>query len=219
MSFDLERLSYAAAAVNRSTMFVNVPMMLTFAFLADPIIAILFGEAWLESVPVLQVLCIAAVLWPVQIVNINALLASGHSRLLLYLEIPKKVLGIVLLLVGINFGLIGVAWSQAVFALFAFFLNAYFTGVHIGYGLRAQITDLVPIIVLASVTQFLVGVSFAYLELSDISRLLLAPAVFFVVYVLFSHIFRLKAWSEFVIRVSAAIHAAHSRASQSTAGL
>jgi teichuronic acid exporter len=128
----------------RGIMFVNIPMMLGFAVVAEPLILILFGERWLPAVSIFQILCLGAIFWPLHVINLNVLLAQGHSNLYFRLEIINKVLGCVFLLVGSFFGVIGIAWGQVVFCFFAFVINAHYTQRHLSYGFVAQVRDFIP---------------------------------------------------------------------------
>lgn len=87
----------------RNIMFVNIPMMLGFAVVAEPVVLVLFGEQWLPVVPIFQVLCLGSLFWPLHVINLNVLVAQGHSNLYFRLEIINKVLGCSFLLVGVVF--------------------------------------------------------------------------------------------------------------------
>jgi teichuronic acid exporter len=77
----------------RNIMFVNILTMLTLMMIADSLVTILFGERWQAIVPIFWVLCLGSILWPLQVINLNALVAQGHSNLYFRLEIVNKALG------------------------------------------------------------------------------------------------------------------------------
>jgi O-antigen/teichoic acid export membrane protein len=128
----------------RAMMLINVPMMFGLAALAGPFVRTVFGERWLPAAPILQVLCLAALLTPLHMINIHALLAHGQSRLLFRIEIAKKVLGVALMLGGSTFGLLGIAWSQVVYSAVSFVLVAHFTARLVDYGAGRQLRDALP---------------------------------------------------------------------------
>jgi O-antigen/teichoic acid export membrane protein len=120
----------------------------------------LFGEAWLSAVPILQVLCLAGVFWPLHVINLNVLLAQGHSKLFFKLELLKKGLGVALLLAGARYGVMGIAWSQVVFGVLAFLINARYSGRFLGYGASAQTRDCIPMVAVSALmtaTVFVAG--------------------------------------------------------------
>jgi O-antigen/teichoic acid export membrane protein len=146
---DAARLRQGVRLAVRGMMLVNVPMMLGLAAVARPLVLTLLGPQWLPAVPMLQVLCLAGVFWPLHVINLNVLMAQGHSRLFFRLEVVKKLLGLVLLLAGALFGVMGIAWSQVVFGGVGFTINAYYTSRHLGYGAVEQTRDTLPVIAIA----------------------------------------------------------------------
>jgi O-antigen/teichoic acid export membrane protein len=128
----------------RAIMLINVPMMFGLAALAQPFVGTVFGERWLPAAPILQVLCMAALLTPLHMINIHALLAHGQSHLLFRIEIAKKSLGIALMVAGSQFGLLGIAWSQVVYSIVSFLLIARFTARFVDYSAGHQLRDALP---------------------------------------------------------------------------
>lgn len=125
----------------RGMMVVHAPLMLVMAALAEPIVEVLFGKQWIQAAPILRVLCLAGLLYPIHAINLHALMAQGHARLMFRLEVLKKALGIALLLVGAWYGLIGIAWSQVLFSVAVLAINTHFTKLLLGYGAWAQLRD------------------------------------------------------------------------------
>lgn len=146
---DKAQLRRAVRLALRGVMLVNVPMMLGLAALAEPLIIVLFGARWLPAVPVMRVLCLGGVLWPLHVINLNALMAQGHSNLFFRLETAKKIVGIALLAAASPFGILGIAWSQVAFGVLAFALNAHYTKRFLDYGVLAQMADVLPMLAIA----------------------------------------------------------------------
>jgi O-antigen/teichoic acid export membrane protein len=116
----------------------------------------LFGAKWLPSVEYLQVLCVGGLFWPLHVVNLNALLAQGYSRLFFRLEVTKRTIGILALILASFYGLKAIVWSQAAVAAISFLLNAHYTKSLLGYGAASQARDLVPLTVVAVTMGFVV---------------------------------------------------------------
>lgn len=133
----------------RGIMLINVPMMLGVTATAEPLILTLFGSKWLPSVPILQVLSLGAVLWPLHVINLNVLMAQGHSHLFFRLEVVKKFVGSALLVGGTFYGVMGIAWSQAVFGLVAFAINTHYSKRYLDYGFISQIRDFLAVLTIS----------------------------------------------------------------------
>ena len=54
---------------------------------------------------------------PLHGINLSVLMAQGHSQLYFRLEVMKKPLGIISLLIGALGGTVGIAWAVASFGM------------------------------------------------------------------------------------------------------
>jgi teichuronic acid exporter len=130
----------------RTTMLLNVPMMIGLAATARPMVLTVFGAAWLPMVPVFRVLCLVGVLWPLQVINVQALLAQGHSRLMFRLAVTNISIGLVLVLAGSRFGMLGIAWSQVLTSVSSFVINSHYSRRMLDYSTLEQTRDFLPIV-------------------------------------------------------------------------
>lgn len=141
----------------RSMMLLNVPMMLGLYAVTEPLILALFGEAWRPAAPILKVMCLAGLFFPLHLLNVQALKAQGMSSLFFRLEVFSKALGCLFLVVGIFFGVMGIVWSTVAFALVSFVVHAWYTGRILGYGASEQVKDVMPVLLCAVPMTLLVG--------------------------------------------------------------
>jgi teichuronic acid exporter len=131
----------------RGAMLLNIPIMLGMAVVAKPLVSVLFGAQWLPAVPILRVLCLSGILLPLHVLNLNCLMAQGHSRLMFQTEVVKKLIGVIFLGAGAFFGVLGVAWAMVAFSVVGLVINAHYTKRFIDYGVVAQVRDFMPILV------------------------------------------------------------------------
>lgn len=177
------QLLKAARMSVRGLMLLCVPMALGLVAVAEPLIAALFGPRWLPVAPIMQVLCLSGLLWPLNAINGNLLLSQGHSPVFLRLELVKKVCGLALLLGGAFFGLMGIAWGQVILSVLSFALAAHYSKRYLGYGAGEQIRDFLPVVAIS--LPMLLGVYWAGTLLHAgpvvalLSLTLLGAAIFF----------------------------------------
>lgn len=146
---DKDLLSRATRKVLRGLMFLNTPAMFGLMASARPAVEVLFGPQWLPCVPILQVLCLYGLFWPLHLINLNVLMAQGYSNLFFRLEVAKKTIGVGVLLAASPFGILAMAWSQVVLGAISFVLNAHYTGVFLKYSSFRQMLDTLPFVLLA----------------------------------------------------------------------
>lgn len=112
-----------------------LPIYLVMLLLAAPIIQVLFGPQWLQSIPVLQWLCLAAMLrMPMALAN-QLLTSLGQVRALLWLDIRSLVLKLACVAGGALHSLEAVAMAWCVATLLASVMR--FAALQRYLGLRA----------------------------------------------------------------------------------
>lgn len=127
------------------------PVMLAMFGFAELIIEVMFGSTWLPAAPLLRVLALSGLLYPIHVMNLHALLAQGQARTMFRIEIAKKAIGVLALLVGAQFGVLGIAWSQAAHSVLILGLSTHYARRSLGYGTREQLRDIAPPLVFAAV--------------------------------------------------------------------
>lgn len=146
-----------------STFFV-FPMMTGVACTADSLVYLLFGDQWMPSVPYVRLACFTYALWPFHSINLQAIKAIGRSDLFLYLEIIKKMIGLITLFASMHFG---VWWMMAVGAFvlgpLSVIVNAWPNRKLLGYSIGMQVKDVLSTAVLCTVMAlFVVPVSYIF---------------------------------------------------------
>lgn len=144
-----ERLKSAYRQVIKATMLVTFACMLGLAAVAKPLIIILIGERWLESVEYLQIICFAGMLYPLHAINLNILKVKGRSDLFLKLEIIKKALAVIPICLGIFLGIKFMLWGSVFNSFLAYFLNSYYSEQLINYPTKKQISDILPTFIIS----------------------------------------------------------------------
>jgi O-antigen/teichoic acid export membrane protein len=146
--------------------------------LAEPLFRFLFTSKWLPAVPYFQVLCLGGILYPLHAYNLNILNVKGRSDLFLRLEIIKKVLIVLMIFGTLRFGIMGLIWGQLISTVLAFFINTHFSGRFIKYNAWQQAKDVLPLILIAFISGFIVwSTDNALKDFNDISRLLAGGSV------------------------------------------
>lgn len=125
------------------------PMMVGLAAVAKQLVLLLLTEKWMTAVPFLQIACFALGLEPLQTANLNAIKALGRSDIFLKLEILKKTISIVILLLSMRFGVVVIAVSSLAYSVIATMFNAAPNRKLLGYSYFEQVKDIFPCFALA----------------------------------------------------------------------
>lgn len=181
----------------RTMMLLYAPIMLAMVALADLVVEVLYGRQWLAAVPLLRVLAFAGLLYPVHMINLHALMAQGHARIMFRLELAKKAIGVVLLLIGAWYGLAGLAWSQVVHSALSLAINSHYSRKFLGYGAFAQLRDAAPPILAAAVASAVALLVANVLQIHPAAKLIVLLAIGGSVYMALIVAAKTAAWSEF----------------------
>lgn len=135
-------------AIKIST-YIMAPLMIGLAFCAKPIVQIVLTDKWLPCIPYLQIFCISYLFWPIHTANLNAIKAMGRSDLFLKLEVIKKFIGMILLLITMNISVMAMAYSLLISGLISQVINSWPNRYLLKYSYIDQIKDILPNIVMA----------------------------------------------------------------------
>lgn len=146
---DKEQMNVLFLKYMKMACYLIFPMMISLAAVAEPLIRFVLTDVWLDAVPLLQILAIAFMWDPVMRINHSVINAMGRSDYFLFAEVLKKLIGIVILVTTIPFGIkimcTGlIVYSFADMAIIIFF-NQKLTG--LGWGKQAK--ELFPILLLS----------------------------------------------------------------------
>lgn len=140
-----EKLKKTYKKIIKSTMFITFLAMFGMAAIAEPMILVLIGEKWLQSVSYLQLLCFVGMMYPLHSLNLTMLNVKGRSDLFFKLEIIKKIMAIPVIIIGIFIGIHAMIIGMIFNSLIAFLLNSYYSGQMVNYPTTEQIKDLLPL--------------------------------------------------------------------------
>lgn len=193
---DKAQLARGMRKVLRTIMLFNIPAMLGLMVVAQPLVITLIGEKWLPSIPILQVLCLGGVIWPLHVINLNVLMAQGYSNLFFRIEIVKKVIGIIAIVVASFHGILAIAWSQVVVGVLSFLVNAHYTGVFLDYSAWKQTRDLLPCLAVSMLMTLAIWSIHIYSTLHPAAELGLMIGSGALFYLLACRLFHLEAFNE-----------------------
>lgn len=141
---DRQRVKAMMRRAIKTSSFIMFPMMVGMAVVAEPMVRLLLTEKWLPAVPFLQVFCFTYMLWPIHTANLQAINALGRSDIFLKLEIIKKIIGIIILVISVPMGVYAIALGGVIDGIIATVINAWPNKKLLTYSYIAQMRDIFP---------------------------------------------------------------------------
>ncbi|PLS01109.1 lipopolysaccharide biosynthesis protein [Neobacillus cucumis] len=174
--------------------FIIFPMMVGLAVIAEPLVKIMLTEKWLPTVPFMLIFCASYALWPIHTANLQAINAIGRSDIFLKLEIIKKIIGIIILIISIPFGVYTMALGVLIGGIISAFINAYPNLKLLNYSYLEQWKDISPSLIISLVMGAVVY-SLKFLELLPLLNLTLQISVGVFVYISLANIIKLECYT------------------------
>lgn len=186
-----ERIKQMTRRAIKTSTYVMAPLMMGLAFCAEPVVRLILTDKWIHCIPFLRIFCITYMFWPVHTANLNAINAMGRSDWFLRLEIVKKIVGLIILLSTMWFGVMAMAYSLLLSSVLSQIINSWPNRKLLGYGYLEQVRDFAPGILLAvamGICVYFVG----YLPLPMIITLLIQIVLGAIIYIAASAILKLE---------------------------
>lgn len=180
-----------------SSSFLVFPMMIGMAVVAEPLVKIVLTDKWLPSVPFLQIFCISYALMPIHTANLQAINALGRSDMFLKLEVIKKIIGLIILMITIPFGVYIIAWGSLLSNIISSFVNAYPNKQLLGYSYKEQLIDITPSL-LISIAMGGIVYLFNFLNITDWQILILQVGSGIIIYIGLAKVFKIESFSYIV---------------------
>jgi len=177
----------------RVSTYVLMPLMAGLAVCAEPVVRLLLTEKWLPCVPYMQIFCVYYAFWPLHTANLNAIKATGHSGIFLYLEIIKKVLETAVLLVTMRYGVMAITWGLLFSGFVSVVINAWPNRRLLNYTILQQLRDAMPAMAL-SVLMALVIYPVTKTGLHDLVKLIIMVPAGAAIYVAGSVLFKVESF-------------------------
>lgn len=127
--------------------FITLPLMSLLYIISKEIIIVLLTEKWIGSVIFLKLFCIIGILYPIGLVNVQAILALGRSDINLKLSIIKNLLRLFNLIITIRLGLIYILIGELFVSFIGLFLNSYYLNNLISFNFIKQLKAILPILI------------------------------------------------------------------------
>lgn len=168
--------------------------------IAPQLIRTIYGLKWEPTIVLLQVLCLTGAIYALLTVAGTFILSKGHSGMLLKLSLIKAAALSLFILIGMRYGILGVAVAVSICSIFFMITFQWIVNSLIGLRARDYVLCLYPAILISiPIWVFVFGYSqiqkWVY-QLPDVVSLLNSVIVGVFIYLLSFKVFKIKALDE-----------------------
>lgn len=192
-----ERVKSMTRRAIKTATFIIMPLMVGFAVCSKQLVSLILTDKWLPAVPFMQIFCISFAFYPIHTANLNAIKAMGRSDLFLKLEIIKKSIGVVTIIIAVKFGVMAMAYSMLVTSFISQVVNSWPNKKLLNYSYLEQVKDMLPQIGF-SLLMGMIVYFVSFLHLNSLITLLIQIPIGVIVYWLFSKLFHIESY-EYIV--------------------
>lgn len=131
--------------------FVIFPVMLGLIAVVGDFIAVCLPQRWLPVVPYFRILCLSGLFAPLSVVSYNILKIKSDGRLIFRLEIVKKAIATLILILTIPISVRAIAWGQTIIYLSDAIINMLGAGRYLHWTLRDGIRTTLPYLAMSAI--------------------------------------------------------------------
>ena len=191
---DKERVKSMTRRSIQVSTYIMAPLLVGIIFTAEPLVRLLLTDKWLPAVPFLRIFCIVYLFYPIHTANLNAVKALGRSDLFLKLEIIKKSIGLLTILITVGISVKAMAYSLLVTTFVNQIVNNWPNRKLLNYNYFEQLKDVFPNLLLS----FFMGVCVfivSFIGLNDLLTLIIQIVLGILIYLGFSYILKMKSYT------------------------
>lgn len=192
-SDDLKRIKELTRRSIKTSSFFLFFFMTMLAVVAYPLVKVLLTDKWIQCVPFMQIMCLDAMLGIVSTVNMQTLKAIGRSDVLLRLELYKKPVFFLMLIISVNINVSAIAWSMPIYTIYSNYMNMKPNTSLIGYSMKEQLRDYLPVALIALIV-FVVCYPLSFLAINEYIQIVLQIISCSILFIGLAWIFRLDSF-------------------------
>lgn len=191
---DAEKNQRALRKMLSHISYISFPMMIIFIICSEPIFDFLYSDVWLPSVPYFKYLCLVGMIFSINAVYSNLIKASGHRKSILDLQVTKRIIAMILLILSLRFGIKGLLITRVLIEYAFLLANARITKKLFGYNILKQIMTCLPNYLLSIFVGVIVYLLYNRLNVSNIIDIFINTITYIVLYISISWLLKFESF-------------------------
>lgn len=153
---NLQRIKETTRNSIRFSSFVMCPLMLGLAAISDSFVKLILTEKWIACVPFMRMFCVIFLFQPIHTANMQAIKAIGRSDIYLRLELLKKGIELLTLILAAQISVDAIVINMAILTTLFTFINSFPNRKLLNYSFKEQMQDILPNIITSGIMFLLV---------------------------------------------------------------
>ncbi|MEN8154149.1 MAG: MOP flippase family protein [Acidobacteriota bacterium] len=196
---DLKRVKKIYLQITRGIAILTFPLIIGIITISDKLIPLLFGEKWIDIIPVLQILCIGGLAQSIGTTMGIIYTSQGRTDIMMKWGIFSGTVRVIAIIIGLRWGIIGVS---SLYVLSGYLFLFYPGWKIVGKIINMKFTEMMKNLFPAFLSSIIMGIAVFSLglllpdSLNDFTRLFIEVLFGIILYVFIISAFKLKAYLE-----------------------
>ncbi len=161
------------------------PFFFTIAIVAEPLVLQLLSNKWKDMVPLFTILCFGYVFYPFIVNNMMIFQIKNKTTLFLKVEIFTKLIGLILLIITIQYGLIAIIYGILIHYILQLIMTAFFANKILEKSAWKQIQIIIPFLIFSFALFFILRFLLQNFIENTILKILVGSFISIIAYFLF----------------------------------
>jgi O-antigen/teichoic acid export membrane protein len=148
---DLKRVKQLHVDLLFYILLFGVPFISLFIIFSNEFVLILLGSQWKGMIPLLEIFAIMGIFQIIGFISVNVYKSLGRVKLQNKVNILLKVIVLISIFIGINFGIVGLAYSLLIARIVTFIITQYFVCNLVRLNLSILLARIFPVALYATV--------------------------------------------------------------------
>lgn len=191
---DLDRIKVLTKRTAQVSSYIMSPILIGFFVCAKQIVSVVMTDKWLPAVPYIRIICICLLIRASQTAILQAIKSIGRSDIVLKMDIPVRILALIILMFTIRFGVIYIAISEIIIEFLALLIYSYYSSKLLNYSYLEIFGDFLKNVILAVImgeVVYLIGVASG---LNMLLTLIIQIVIGGIIYIVLSILLKNESW-------------------------
>lgn len=139
--YNLERIKAIARRSTKLCSYVMSPLLIGLAACSYDLVNLLLTDKWLPIIPFMRIISICLLIRAAQTSTLQAVKSTGRSDVVLKMDIPVRIIGLISLVIAVRYGVIYIAFSELIVEVFGLVLYGVACSNLIGYRVSELVWD------------------------------------------------------------------------------
>lgn len=165
------------------------PFFFTLAAVSEPLVLVFFSSKWSEMIGIFTMFCFSFSIYPVSVNNMMIFQVKNKTKLFLNVEIITKLIGVVILIVIINRGIVAIGFGILIQQTVQLLITSIIVQKLLKEKIFSQLKIILPLFIFSLFNTVFVKYLLNFLHVGDFSKVIVGSSLSLLLFSIFYSLF------------------------------